>query len=490
MCSTAETQSTGPTPTSVLDKLETKNIITEDGNNWVKCALDPFHDFNLNLSGLPDATTGSSVVRFFKKKVTLVRPTGLAAADKWDCHIFTLPLFDAATLASRNVSVWNGIEYAGEGDLTAAFGTVNVVSGPSDGEWFSPTLGFKGAAEIKHVVPTLSSGRRSLARVIGCAFEVHNDTPTLYKGGSVTAYDCPQGGYDIGVFNSPLDWNTSVGTGTALSSSGPWMCLRRPPDNVSEAMQMPNSVTWEAAEGCYVVNKIDLSRTNYQQPNSLPLVFFGQGGNVTQVTGQSKELVTTWQNAGAIPGGSVRYRGTSPLEADTCYRLTAMHTSGAYFNGLPPETILTLEVHIIVESLPVNDESELALASPAAEYDPMALQLYERSIRFLKSGVPVHMNAKGDWWKMVGRTLLNVAPQVANMIVPGSGTLVNGLIGAGKAAKSAYDSKKNKQQSVGPSTARLIPPEKKTNLLAFQEASPKQSKKKKKSKPTKFGSLD
>jgi len=471
--------------------LENKNIITEDGSNWVKSALDPFHDFNLNLSGLPDATTGSSVVRFYKKKITLVRPTGLPSTDKWDCHIFSLPIFDSMTLASRNVSVSNDIEYIGEGDLTAAFGTVNIVSGPADGEWFAPTTGFKGAAEIRQVTPNLNLGRRSLARVIGCAFEVHNDTPTLYKGGSVTAYDCPQGGYDIGVFHSPLSWDTSVGTGTAFSDSGPWMCLRRPPDNVSQAMQMPNSVTWEAAEGCYVVNKIDLSRTNYQQPNSLPLVFFGQGGSTTQVVGSNKELVSTWYNPTDIPGGSAKYRGAVPLNADACYRLTAMHTSGAYFNGLPPETILTLEVHIIVESLPVNDESELALASPAAEYDPMALQLYERSIRFLKSGVPVHMNAKGDWWKMVGRTLLNVAPQVAGMIIPGSGPLVSGLIGAGKAAKAAYDNKKSKQASVGPTNARVIPQEKKTNVLAFQEGAPKQSKKKKnKAKNTKFGALD
>lgn len=405
------------------------------------------------MTGLPDDTTGNSVVRFFKKKLTISRPTGVPVTDNWDCHIFSLPIFDPAHFCTRNINGNNGIEFTGAGDVSSQFGTLNIVSGPADGVWFSEVDGIKGSSSITNLTPDLTLSRRSLARVIGMGFEVHNDTPTLYKGGSVTCYDCPQGDYEPTMVYGPRAWN-STNDGN-ISMSGPFLELRRPPDNVSECMQLPNSVTWEASEGCYVVNKIDLSRSNYKQPNNVPIIFFGQGGAVDQGAPVHKELVSTWETPGNYSSGSAKYLyGTDPA-----YRLTALHTSGAYFNGLPPQSVLTLEVHIIVESLPVNDQAELALATPAAEYDPFALQMYEKSIRTLKSGVPVHMNAKGDWWKMVGSALLKAAPVVAGSINPLLGTAVQGVITAGRAAKNAYESNKSKRASVSPANMRKIPPE-------------------------------
>ncbi len=432
----------------MLDKLETQNVVSQDGSDWVKMALDPFHDFNLKLAGLPDKSGGESVVRFFKQKVTIVRPSSLAATDKWDCHIFTLPIFDPLSLCSRDVSSLNWVGDAGAGDINAAFGLLNIVSGPADGEWFSSTSGatggFKATAALQQISPSLNLSRRSLARVISCGFEVHNDTPSLYKGGSVTSYKCPQGDYDLQIFRSPSA--SDAATGYPFTCSGPWRMLRRPPDNVNQAMQMPSSVTYEAAKGVYVVNDIDLERSTYAQPSNMPLILAGRDGNISNVLSTHKELVTTYNShQPAVPtdywGQSVQYIGMGPpaLVGDPCYRLTGMHTSGSYFNGLTPETILTLELHVAIESLPINDQSELALASPAACYDPFALQLYDKTIRDLKAAVPVSMNAKGDWWKMVGNTLADFAPTVANAIVPGSGIMVKGLIGAGRMAKAKYE---------------------------------------------------
>jgi len=453
--------------------------------------MDPFHDFNLQFAGLPDKTTGNSVVRFYKKKLSISKPAGLGATDKWDCHIFSLPIFDALTAGTRTVKSNNDINDGEVGDIATAFGTYTIVSGQADGEWFSPTTGIKGTSAVQYVVPDLSLGRRALARVIGAGFEIHNDTPSLYKGGSVTVYDCPQGDFKDQVFTSSIAWSSVAGT--PYASSGQFTTLRRPPDNVSQAMQMPNSVTWEAADGCYVVNKIDLEHVDYHQPTNKPCIFLGSNGGTTATITSHKELISTWNSSASLGvdyyGSCQKYYGYTPLDADPCYRLTGMHTSGAYFNGLTPETVLTLEVHIIVESLPVNDPSELALASPSAEYDPAALQLYERSIRKLKSGVPVHMNAKGDWWKMVGNTLLQAAPMVANAIIPGSGVAVSGLINAGRAAKNAYDSKKQQKQAtmqnsnVFRQNAQQVPEIRKQTLQPakqFFAQPPKQKRKNKK----------
>lgn len=418
--------------------------------------MDPFHDFPLSLSGLPDMTGGASVVRCFKLKQTIVRPTSLAATDKWDCHIFTLPFIDTVFLTSRTVETGNQISgiLGGDAGAQGIFGTVNAISGAATGEWFSPTTGLTGL-ELKPLVAALNLSRRSLARIIGLGFEVHNDTPQLYKGGSVTVYDCPQGDFHHQLMSSTV--SSLNANSEAKQATGPWVGLRRPPDNVSQAMQMPNSVTWEAAEGCYVVNKIDLSRSNYTQPSNVPILFTGQGGADSLVVSGQKELVTSWEVPGLITGGSPSYyaHAGSAITGDRQYRLTPIHTSGAYFNGLTPETILTLEVHIFVESLPVNDPSELALATPAAEYDPFALQLYEKSIRTLKSGVPVHMNAKGDWWKMVGNALLSAAPNVANAIIPGSGFAVKGIIDMGKKFVTEVENRpRQKKAQVAPAIAR------------------------------------
>lgn len=472
-----------PSPDSVLDKLEQTYVITPDGSDWVRSAMDPFHDFNLLIAGLPDMTSGQSVVRFYKEKITLVRPTSLAATDKWDAHLFTLPLVDSMSIASRSISNRNHIAgYDNSKDIQVEMGTFNAITTPAGGKWFNPTTGLQ-ALEAYSVTPPLKASRRSLARIIGLGFEVHNDTPSLYKGGSVTCYDCPQGDYLPQIFTSAGDCGHSVNPAEpeyGYTCSGPFLTLRRPPDNVSEATQMPGSVTWEAAEGCYVVNKVDLSRSNYIQPSNHPLVFFGQGGEVSGSTTFQKELVSYYARPGAVyhDDGCVAYQGApgTTLQDDPCYRLTALHTSGAYFNGLSPETVLTIEVHIIVESLPINDRSELALARPAAQYDPAALQLYEKSIRMLKSGVPVHMNAKGDWWKMVGNVLLDAAPSIAGAINPMLGTAVKGLITVGKKAKGSWETaQENKAKSAN--NARQLKTDNQVNIAPLQPMKPKQPRK-------------
>lgn len=419
---------TVPTTTSVLDKLETQNIITQDGADWMKIALDPFHDYNMNLAGLPDASTGNTVVRCFKSKLTVSRPASVPATDRWDAHFFNLPFFDALTFASRNVTQGNDIEDSGAFDGTCPLGMMNIVTGPSTGEWFNNTTGIT-TSNIQNITPPLTTPRRSMARVIALGFEVHNDTANLYKSGSVTCYDVPQGDYAMQVYNAPATYNSPAGL--PYIASGPAMALRRPPDSVSQAIQSPNSVTYEAADGSYSVVKLDLNHCGYFMPTNMPVVLFGQGGSVSAGGPATayKELVSTWGSSSTVGpdyyGSSMKYSGAIPYNTEWCYRTTGLHTSGAYYNGLSPETVLTLEVHIFIESLPVNDPSELALATPSAEYDPHALQMYERAVRKLKGGVPVSYNAKGDWWKMVGNVLIDQAlPSLANMVLPGSGAVI------------------------------------------------------------------
>lgn len=428
--------------------MENSGAITSDGHDWVKMALDPFHDFNMKIAGLPDKTSGDSVVRFFKKKITITRPYTLPSDSNWDCHIFTMPFIDSVMTTSARVNTYNAITRTTENppliapDSLFQMGTVNVVSGVFDhGAWITDNRGIL-ADELFHVSADMDFPRRSLARVIGCGFEVHNDTPKLYASGSVTCYNAPQGDYHDQMFFSRSlysDFDHPPVTGDT-NCSGPWTVIRRPPDSVSEAMQLHNSVTYKAVDGCYVVARVDLDHADYAFPTNKPIAILGKGSQ-ENVSENRREIVSVWNtpNLSTAPGYCQNYAPFPYTAPDKSYRLTPLHTSGAFFTGLSPQTVLTLETHIVVESLPITNLSELALATPSSVYDPIALQLYERSIRDLKAGVPVSMNAAGDWWKMVGKTLLDAAPDVVGALIPGAGPLIRGAVNMGKKFVSKFD---------------------------------------------------
>lgn len=362
--------------------------INKDSKDWLTGALDPFHDFNYNPEGLPDQYSGSTVVQFIKRRVTLVAPSGIADGEKWDCHIFTSPLMTtelayAAQMNPGYVGVPNKALSRTLGTVTAC----RVITG-------NETL---GTGNYGAWSPCDKDNDYSMMRIIGGGFEVHNDTPELYKNGSITVYSQA---------SEAAPRFVTADLATDLDMVGNVIQARLPPVSGGEAASLVNARTWSAADGCYVPFVLDMSNTGFQQATASSLVLNKVDSSAAYGTA-TPAIVTQFERVNLE---STAFRNTSPL------RVAGLHTVGAYFFGLTKESVLTLDIRFIVEVAPTAANITLtSLASPSSQYDPLALELYSRAIRDLPPGVQVNMNAAGDWWRIVSSAIKLAAPIVSQM---------------------------------------------------------------------------
>jgi hypothetical protein len=139
-------------------------------------------------------------------------------------------------------------------------------------------------------------------------------------------------------------------------------------------------------------------------------------------------------------------------------RHASLQTTGAYFSGLSPETVLTLDILFIVEVAPTSaNPAMLSMVSKTAPYDPIAMRLYCNMLQNLPPGVPVHENAKGDWW----RTVLTTATKVAKIAAPvvalsGHPVAAGAITAAGEILATVP--KKNKKKKVETRTSVHLAP--------------------------------
>lgn len=406
--------------------------ITTDSKNWLIGALDPFHDFNFSPEGLPDNYSGPSVVQFIKKKIVLSAPAGTTGT--WDAHIFTAPLMSTET---GSFGEYEPGVFSIPASSEFSIGTVNAYCVPPG----SRTMAQKGVASFNNpyrltcVSPCDDGNDFSMMRIIGGGFEIHNDTPELYKNGTVTVYSqASQYEKEFTRFSYAVD--TDFG-GDASKA-------RMPPRFASEAVQLVNARTWSAIDGCYVPFVLDLGRSHFQQATAAPLIL-NEVDSSAPVGGPTAAFVLNIQEVNGY------YKSETPL------RMAGLDTVGAYFSGLSKESILTLDVRFIVEVAPTHANTTLvSLASPSSQFDPLALELYSRAVRELPPGVKVSANAAGDWWRVVSGAIKVVAPiaakfgpygQAASAIMSGAGAIGDRVVDTRLKKKIARIEKQEKQKS-------------------------------------------
>lgn len=67
--------------------------LSVEGCDWVKSAVDPFHDYQLaNLRGYPDVSTEPTVIVKVRQAINVSKPPGLKDDENWDCHIVLSPV--------------------------------------------------------------------------------------------------------------------------------------------------------------------------------------------------------------------------------------------------------------------------------------------------------------------------------------------------------------------------------------------------------------
>jgi len=393
----------------LLELMAQRGAITESGKDFLIAALDPMHDKQLtNLQGWPDMEASCSVVRCYKKSLTLSKPD--TVTGNWDCAIQSFPIMNSVEMkvsSSRNNNFIAPTTTPGTNTVFPV--TVLLLESgtnidPSD---------FVQGAYISNGIAMPDEVLRGRSRLVGMGIEVNNTTAPLNKQGTVTVYRAPQ---------APALKSTTwfYGNGTTGGVTTPFdaSVFSFFPPTIGDALLLAGSRQWKAEDGAYSVVPFCSCDNPPTSPEYRQPVFWGDAMDRTNTLNTSYVL---FSNPIANVNDKILFQAN---------KFTPSQSAGIYFTGLSAESSLQLQVNFYIESFPTFEDTQIVtLATPSAEFDHMALSLYQHALNSLPVGVPANFNGFGDWFAGIISTVSKVA-------APLSGTLAPVVLGAGAIADS------------------------------------------------------
>jgi hypothetical protein len=399
-----------------LDRI-TGSAVTECGKDWLKIALDPFHDTQLeHLEGLPDLSDSPSVVQCVKQTMTVACPAAVTTGT-WDLHLVDLPWDNPQVMTQTYLGTNTTIPFTGGNDpINFNFmGQPTGVTGRTMGGLTAISVA-TGASTNPALVATTQIKSLTIPsaytvgnyRKIASGFEGISVGPALYKSGTVYVYR-----QSVPTNDNASKFTIAVvtpGTGAIVSSTSTQVLpFSAPPYNISDAELIPSTRSWEASKGCYVVSRFNTSKAprynaNFNQP--LMVDNYTAANTSLYHNGSAPSLVTV--TAGSSPQTSLSY--------DQCV-WNNQDLSGAYFSGLNLQDVITVNYNIYIERFPtINDLNLIVLATPSPQMDDAAIALYSQVSREMPVGVPQAENGLGDWFSGIVNTISNVVSPIARMI--------------------------------------------------------------------------
>jgi len=431
----------------LINRLVNDRKITKPGADWLVACIDPFHDTQLKeLQGWPDVEVGPSVVRCVKQSFQLSVPGGIAG--NWDCHVtmwpWHSPLLCTTTSGRENNFATNSATIPGTN-----LGGIQVWGVPAGTDLDIMTSDQMALSSLNQTY-TQGSGR-----LVGVGFEITNTTSALNRQGTAYVYKHMQAAEEPWTLltrgAAALAPNVIVGSPSVSS-------FRYPPRNAADLMLIPGSRQWAAEEGCYVVGSF---HSNENKPvaasYTIPVVMLppGPGGGDDF---ESPTLNTT---------NLVMPRPTqSSLDSTTAYypavKLDPVHQGGALFAGLSNSTTLTFNTIHYYESFPGLSEPDiLVLATPSAEYDSDALNIYSHSLGTMPVGVKVGENGLGDWFA-------GIVSKIGGFLAPFLGPVLGTVAQVGAGMANQYLASQSPSGAVLKSTqAPTVPKKKKTECISL-----------------------
>jgi hypothetical protein len=440
-----------------MEGLCKERLITKEACDWVKYALDPFHDLQLeHLRGYPDVSTEPTVIVKIRQAMTVTAPPGLGDTESptWDCHIVASPIdympMDSSSVHTARVFPHGDTVPAASDASAGAVHVVNAAGSPigrncarMDGLLINsvPSTGAPGTEYTYtpgHCPATAGQGYQlqhinldnyldfentdlGVYRLVYSGFEVVNTTAQIYKQGAVTVYEYGNS-FEVGASHptySTVETGPGGGT-TPYPDHRPTNYFRCPPNTLAEAKIMPGSHSWAAQEGCYNTAKFQtdnpfqgltsrpwvISQNNMDGPESSGFVPFDP--SATPLTYNSGSFVSEYPLGFVDQNSVLPYRNFGgPVH------FSRMNTTGAYFTGLSPETTLFVTWRVGIERLPAaNKPAFLALSQPSAAYDPNALVLYNLVANALPPGCPQGYNDAGKWFRWIADQAKKAIPTV------------------------------------------------------------------------------
>lgn len=424
---------------SVLDQLELRKKITKHGKQSILHLIDPFHDFEEDTAGFPDADGSLSSCQWQVSTLQLSKPAG--TVGNWDCCVANLPFQYHSVRTGVANSLVAPAELYRSGKVTPGTNTTQfwhpvMVTSADTGQSLFDTTSANWETHGVSVKPVGDLTSKS-SRVIALGFEVHNTTASLNKQGTVTVLQMSQNPRKMAI-----PWVNSGNTQSGVRDAYYFRC---PPDTIEEAIRYPNAKQWEAAEGVMCVPTLMDTLVPVEMPQNCEICML----NYNDVPGSDTSGAVLASNPEWVTAGaSSQWQGgwMQPAHFNTCCAL---------FTGLSPETTLTVTCRALVEYFPYVGDTLLANATPSPPLDNAALRIYSEVVRHMPAGVPVDMNAKGDWWRMalkiIGNAVSVLGPVIgtaADAVIPGAAALgvATGAAGAAMANLSKGQKKRQRKQ--------------------------------------------
>lgn len=414
---------------------------TEREQAYAVSQLDPFHDTPYRLEGAPsDANCDSVVMVVNQEKVISASDFGLSTGvgDKWDFHVALLPILQRATFYSARLAQSTQLITGGSSD-ESPFTTLYplTVSAVASGDpTFIYDTGLPNFVGIDNKLagyfpsPTSTIQVPRVMRVIGVSFEVVDETPKYYQQGSCTVY----------MKQSTIQ--DSVRLGTAYTPDGLTANIQRnslfelvggPPNDLEQTTILPNSKTWKASEGAYVVGRRTDSDNQFRRSFTNNMVIYNPNYPANPL------LKNSYIPREALNG--IYDQGDSQWY-DSFNQVIPYNVSGAYFSGVSSQYgTYRIRTKFMYEILPdPTDVTLIPLATPTIPRNPNFEYALNDLLKNLPIGVQQSMNPKGEFWGMILKATKKTAKVARNIANNGTVRDLVGTLPFGDTALNAISS--------------------------------------------------
>lgn len=402
-----------------LAKFAARRGMTDAGKRWLIAAVDPMHDVDLKVDGIPDRVMGKSICQCIKTQTTL------SVSDvPRDILLYTDNIMSATdTFAMiQHESFAEGSSVPGPFFGGVWMSSVHTGYDPTD-----PTS--PGFTQTYLTSPTKYCTERT--RVISRGLETHNVTPELYKGGTVTCFKMNQSNDSMQMIfgipspmpegNEEKDKNKPVenkkrnnfgdgkpsarvrqevgkgkGLGALAYNYGTAVLVFRepPPAQLALARNLPGALSWEAAHGAYSVADQNELNNPPTYPTTTQFI-------ETRSTNRNVDYAQNYPNVETDVDfwSTVELSGTEGGINVGLNRPIPFNSVGQYYTGLPVGTELSVFFNEWIERFPSPyDDDLIVLSTDSAAFDPVALEAYAHILKKTPTAVVAKANGLGDWF--------------------------------------------------------------------------------------------
>lgn len=415
-----------------------RKALSQQTQNIISLVVDPYHDYNLQTSGWPDGRPQFSCVQRFTGKTTISCPFNLETGETWSFMIHTTGLHYNCKL--KPVSIIRGKVSVNQTDALVSHGPIDIIYTHYTGSGSSINVVRQALGPAS---PSLTGRQLDRTRFVSMGFELHNTTPELYKGGSVTCFrsNASETNFNGSFSLIPL-------TGAASFSNYSSYSLGDIPITDNAMSSIANVRTWEAAEGAYCV-ALPPADNRFGQPvdnNVLGTEYFDF----------ASEILHT--------GYATPNFDQTGVAADNFISASKLNNVGLlsskYKNA---DQTFTLDYRMILETETIGGSPLIAFTMPPPQRDKTFLALYAEMLSRIPVAVPVDQNDMGEWFRKIIKIANTVLPLIAP-VLPGpakaialAATPALGIVNNVLQARHKKTKEKKKNSSDRNVTNRMLP---------------------------------